>query len=97
MRMNQRITGHYHLFFGVLSLLFAPNCLSCLGKDPSPAESNEQSLTELARVADQLDALGAQFDADQNQELSHKELEAMQKHVAEKFGRVWAAAQDLSP
>jgi len=53
-------------------------------------ESKQQSQSELARVVDQLNALGAQFDADKNQELSRQEQEAMQKFVADKFGRAWA-------
>ncbi len=61
-----------------------------LAKDPPAVESKQQTQTELARIVDQLNALGAQFDADKNQELSRQEQEAMQKYVADKFGRVWA-------
>jgi len=66
-------------------------CGTCLAADTGVSDQAlEKIYRDMIAAADRLDALGKQFDADHNQQLSPAEQEAMLAHVKEKFGADWA-------
>ena len=53
-------------------------------------ESPQRRTADLAKVADRLNALAKQFDADKDASLSSDEQAALLKFVGETFGQPWA-------